>query len=50
METVLTELQPPLLPLLAHWKLLEYERVNLSYGGAFTRETDVSRNPQTLYN
>src|SRR6266567_2194479 len=31
-ETVLAQLQVPLLPLLAHWKLREHERVNLSYG------------------
>jgi hypothetical protein len=32
------------------WKLREHDRVNLSYGNAFTRETDLSRNAQTLFN
>ena len=29
-------------------RYLKHDRVNLSYGSAFTRETDLSRNRQTL--
>jgi hypothetical protein len=41
----------PLLPPLTHWKLLEHVgSTYLYYGSAFTRETDLPRNPQTLLN